>query len=171
MLQWAVQERIEADSQIGKQRLGSSARRFQLMGEPMKNGEFPVINRKRSWTKRQWVLYRRLPWVGRRLADVMVLTPRLSRWVCGQVMRQQRRFEHWPDVIRNTPATLRRMARAFGVFLLFVPSPASAHGDGLPWQMHIWADDNCGADGWEMTPPVCAAPSSTRSPFTSAMRP
>jgi hypothetical protein len=53
----------------------------------MKNGEFPVINPKRSWTKRQWALYRRLPWIGRRLIDVMVLTPRLSRWVCGQVMR------------------------------------------------------------------------------------
>jgi len=81
----------------------------------MKNGEFPVINPKKSWNEHQWVLYRKLPWIGRRLVGVMVLTPRLSRQIASRIVRQQRRWERWPDVIRNTRGTLTRLTRAWGL--------------------------------------------------------
>jgi hypothetical protein len=80
----------------------------------MKNGEFPIINTKKSWNEHQWVLYRKLPWIGRRLVDVMVLTPRLARRTASWIVRQQRRWERWPDVIRNTPGTLKRLMRTWG---------------------------------------------------------
>jgi hypothetical protein len=41
------------------------------------------------------------------------------------------------------------MARAFGLFLLFVPSPAWAQGEWVPWQTHARLNDNRGADAWE----------------------
>jgi hypothetical protein len=67
----------------------------------MKNGEFPAINPKRSWSKEQWAVYQKLPWIGRRLADIMVLTPKVSRRVSGQILRQRRRRDRLPEVGRN----------------------------------------------------------------------
>jgi hypothetical protein len=97
----------------------------------MKNGGFPIINPKKSWNEHQWVLYRKLPWIGRRLVDVMVLTPRLSRRTASWIVRQQRRGERWPDVIRNTPATLTRLTRAWGLSSRPGTHDGKGHGNKL----------------------------------------
>jgi hypothetical protein len=114
----------------------------------MKNGEFPAINPKRSWSKEQWAVYQKLPWIGRRLADIMVLTPKVSRWVSGQILQQRRRRDQLPEVGRNLGTSMRKMARVSGLFLLFVPSPALAQADRSHLAQAPWLEDNCGADGF-----------------------
>lgn len=47
---------------------------------------FPSITPKKTWTPDQWVLYRKMPWRSRKLVDVMVLTPVVSRWVAGRAL-------------------------------------------------------------------------------------
>lgn len=49
--------------------------------------DVPIIRPKRTWGKDQWEHYNRMPWVARRLADLMVLVPRFSGWVLRPVLR------------------------------------------------------------------------------------
>jgi hypothetical protein len=50
-------------------------------GGVMGENDVPIIRPKRSWGKEQWDHYNRMPWVARRLADLMVLFPGLSGWI------------------------------------------------------------------------------------------
>jgi len=59
-----------------------------IMGEK----DVPIIRPKRTWDKEQWDHYNRMPWVARRLADLMVLVPGFSGWL----MRPAWRFEEKP---------------------------------------------------------------------------
>jgi hypothetical protein len=52
----------------------------------MNGGKFLAIKAKRHWTPEQWDIYHRMSWVGRMLADVMVLTPSLSRWLAERAL-------------------------------------------------------------------------------------
>jgi hypothetical protein len=54
--------------------------------------DVPIIRPKRTWDKEQWNHYNRMPWVARRLADLMVLVPGFSGWL----MRPTWRLEEKP---------------------------------------------------------------------------
>ena len=54
--------------------------------------DVPIIRPKRTWDKEQWNHYNRMPWVARRLADLMVLVPGFSSWL----MRRASRLEEKP---------------------------------------------------------------------------
>jgi hypothetical protein len=53
----------------------------------MAGRDVTVIRPKRTWGKDQWDYYNRMPWVARRLGDLMVLFPRLSGWVLRPAWR------------------------------------------------------------------------------------
>jgi hypothetical protein len=58
----------------------------------MSDGDFPVITPKKSWTSDQWDIYRRMPWTHRKLADMIVLLPGVSRWLAGRAVRYEVRW-------------------------------------------------------------------------------
>jgi hypothetical protein len=64
----------------------------------MGENDIPVIRPKRAWGKEQWNHYNRMPWMARRLADLMVLFPRLSGWVLRPAWRVEekhlKRIDH-----------------------------------------------------------------------------
>jgi hypothetical protein len=49
--------------------------------------DVPIIRPKRTWGKEQWDHYNRMPWVARRLADLMVLVPGFSGWLMRPASR------------------------------------------------------------------------------------
>jgi hypothetical protein len=61
-------------------------------GKRMSDGGFPVISPKKSWTREQWAIYRRMPWTHRKLADMMVLVPGVSRWLAGRAVKYEVRW-------------------------------------------------------------------------------
>jgi hypothetical protein len=57
----------------------------------MTHGDPLAITPKRVWTQDQWDIYRRMPWLGRRLADTMILMPSLSKRFGSWIMTRQER--------------------------------------------------------------------------------
>jgi hypothetical protein len=63
---------------------------------------FPSITPKKTWTPDQWLLYRKMPWRGRKLVDVMVLTPGLSGWVADRALTYgEKRRARPPQLVRS----------------------------------------------------------------------
>jgi hypothetical protein len=53
-------------------------------GDKMTSGDLPRRGGKGRWTEEQWEIYRRAPWIVRRLADVAVLIPGLPNWLASK---------------------------------------------------------------------------------------
>jgi hypothetical protein len=77
-------------------------------GGIMGKKDVPIIRPKRTWGKEQWDHYNRMPWVARRLADLMVLVPGFSGWL----MRRASRLEEKPPkrIDRKGPRDMTRMS-------------------------------------------------------------
>jgi hypothetical protein len=56
-------------------------------GGIMGKKDVPIIRPKRTWGKEQWDHYNRMPWLARRLADLMVLAPGFSSWLLRPAWR------------------------------------------------------------------------------------
>jgi hypothetical protein len=57
----------------------------------MSDGDVPKLGPKKTWTDEDWEEYRSLPWTSRRLTDLVVLAPRMSRWIVPLMMRHEER--------------------------------------------------------------------------------
>jgi hypothetical protein len=55
----------------------------------MTSGDFPRRGAKGGWTEEQWEIYRRAPWIVRRLADLAVLIPGLPKWLARQANEER----------------------------------------------------------------------------------
>jgi hypothetical protein len=59
----------------------------------MSHDDSDRLGPKRTWTEEDWAEYRRLPWVSRRVTDILVLAPKLARRLAPLIMRFEEELE------------------------------------------------------------------------------